>query len=155
MREAIETFIVKPGTPELTACARWRAEAFPVLDADFEQEKRSLEAFASDQAHQIALIAKQGQVPVGTCLLVPTEIEPNHAVSPWLAGLFVVPERRRQGAGGVLVRAIETQARARGFRELFLYTGNAVGFYERLGWRVVDRTSWKGVDTALMCRGLG
>jgi GNAT superfamily N-acetyltransferase len=71
-------------------------------------------------------------------------------VTPWLAGLYVAPEQRRQGVGAVLVRAIEDQARQRGHRRLFLYTRDTVEFYRRLGWVVVDRTDWKGHDTALM-----
>src|SRR6516162_518123 len=54
----------------------------------------------------------------------------------------------------VLVRAIEDQARQRGFSRLYLYTSDAVGFYERLGWELLDRTNWKGFDTALMVRDL-
>jgi GNAT superfamily N-acetyltransferase len=111
----IQTFIVEPGTPELAICARWRANAFSVLEASFEQELRSLELFASDRSHGVALMAKADGKPIGTCLLAESEIEPNHDVSPWLAGLFVVPEHRRKGAGTVLVRAIEDQARQRGF----------------------------------------
>ena len=86
--------MVEPGTPELAICARWRAT---VLQASFEEELRSLELFASDQTHGVALVAKVDGEPIGTCLLVGSEIEPNHDVSPWLAGLFVVPERRQKG----------------------------------------------------------
>ena len=111
----VQTFIVEPRTPELAICARWRANAFPVFKASFEQELRSLELFASDQRHGVALIAKIDGEPTGTCLLAESEIEPNHDVSPWLAGLFVVLEHRRKGAGAVLVRAIEDQATARDF----------------------------------------
>jgi GNAT superfamily N-acetyltransferase len=150
----IQTFIVEPGTPELAICARWRANAFPVLQASFEQELRSMELFASDQSRGVALVAKVDGEPVGTCLLVESEIEPNHDVSPWLAGLFVVPEHRRKGAGAALVRAIEYQARQREFSRAYLYTTDAVEFYERLGWEVLDRTNWKGFDTALMVRDL-
>jgi GNAT superfamily N-acetyltransferase len=150
----IQTFIVEPGTPELAICARWRANAFSVLQASFEQELRSLELFASDRSHGVALMAKADGKPIGTCLLAESEIEPNHDVSPWLAGLFVVPEHRRKGAGTVLVRAIEDQARQRGFSRLYLYTTDAVGFYARLGWLSPDRTNWKGLDTALMVRDL-
>jgi GNAT superfamily N-acetyltransferase len=150
----IQTFIVEPGTPELAICARWRANAFPVLQASFEQELRSMELFASDQSRGVALVAKVDGEPVGTCLLVESEIEPNHDVSPWLAGLFVVPEHRRKGAGAALVRAIEDQARQREFSRVYLYTTDAVGFYESLGWEVLDRTNWKGFDTALMVRDL-
>jgi hypothetical protein len=35
-----QTFIVEPGTPELAICARWRANAFSVLQTSFEQELR-------------------------------------------------------------------------------------------------------------------
>ena len=99
-------------------------------------------------------MAKADGKPIGTCLLAESEIEPNHDVSPWLAGLFVVPEHRRKGAGTVLVRAIEDQARQRGFSRLYLYTTDAVGFYARLGWLSPDRTNWKGLDTVLMVRDL-
>jgi predicted N-acetyltransferase YhbS len=151
----IETFIVNPGTPEIEVCARWRAGAFSTLEASVEQERRSLETFAADQTRQVALIAKRGTLPVGTCLLVPSEIEPNHQVSPWLAGLFVTPEHRRCGAGAVLVRAIEAHARLRGFERIFLYTISAAGFYLRLGWDFVERTDWKGFGkTAFMSRTL-
>jgi predicted N-acetyltransferase YhbS len=150
----IQTFILKSGTPELAMCAHWRADAFSVLQASFEQEMRSMELFASDQSRGIALIAKADGEPVGTCLLVESEIEPNHDVSPWLAGLFVLPEHRRKGAGAALVRAIEHQARQREFSRLYLYSTDTVGFYERLGWEVRDRTNWRGFDTALMVRDL-
>ena len=151
---SIKTFIVEPRTPELAICARWRASAFSVLKASFEQELRSLELFASDQSHGVALVAKADGEPVGTCLLVESEIEPDHDVSPWLAGLFVVPEYRRKGAGAALVRAIEDQARQRELSRVYLYTTNAVSFYKRLGWKVMDRTNSQGFDTALMVRDL-
>jgi GNAT superfamily N-acetyltransferase len=150
----VQTFIVEPRTPELATCARWRANAFSVLEASFEQELRSLELFVSDQSHGVALVAKADGEPIGTCLLVKSEIEPAHDVSPWLAGLFVVPEHRRKGAGSVLVRAIEDQARQREFSRLYLYTTEAVEFYARLGWTILDRTKWRGFETVLMVRDL-
>ena len=150
----IQTFIVEPGTPEVAICARWRVNTFSVLKTSFEAELKSLELFASDQSLGVTLVAKTGGEPIGTCLLVESEIEPNHDVSPWLAGLFVVPAHRRKGAGAALVQAIEDQARLRGFSRLYLYSTAASGFYARLGWTLVDRTIWKGFDTAFMARDL-
>lgn len=150
----VHTVVVKPGTPDVALIARWRAEAFSVLDANSEQEQRTLEAFVSEQSDQVALVAKLDETTIGTCLLVKSEIDPIHSVTPWLAGLFVAPEYRRLGAGKVLVRAIEEQAKQRGFLRLYLYTDDAVGFYEHLGWRVIDRKMWKGFDTRLMAREL-
>src|SRR3974390_2562661 len=71
----IQTFIVEPSTPELAICTRWRANAFSVLQASFEQELRSMELFASDQGRGVALVAKADGEPIGTCLLVESEIE--------------------------------------------------------------------------------
>lgn len=150
----IQTFIVEPGTPDVAICARWRANAFSVLKASFEEELKSLELFASDQSLGVALVARTGGEPIGTCLLAESEIEPNHDVSPWLAGLFVVPAHRRMGAGAALVHAVELQARLRGFSRLYLYTTAASGYYARLGWSLVDRTNWRGFDTAFMARDL-
>ncbi|WFU45373.1 hypothetical protein QA640_24265 [Bradyrhizobium sp. CB82] len=67
---SIQTFVVGLDTPELAICARWRANAFSVLRASFEEELRSLELFASDQSHGVALVAKADGKPIGTCLLV-------------------------------------------------------------------------------------
>lgn len=150
----IRTTAIAPGTPEVSICARWRAENIAVLETSFEEERRSLEAFVADPSNGMALIATLDGVPAGTCLLVPWEIDPLHHVSPWLAGLFVVPEHRRRGVGAALVRAIEGEARARGVSRLYLYTDDAVSYYARLGWAVMDRKLWKGFDTALMARDL-
>ena len=74
---SIQTIVVEPGTPELAICARWRAAAFSVLQASFEEELRSLELFTSDQTHGVALLAKVDGEPIGMCLLVGSEIEPT------------------------------------------------------------------------------
>lgn len=151
----IETFVLHPSSPEISTCAKWRVEAFAdVIETDVEAEQRSLKAFASDQTTQVALVAKLDGVLAGTCLLVRSELAPCHSVSPWLAGLYVALEHRRQGVGRLLVRAIEDQARQRGSRRLYLYTDSAINYYERLGWSTIDHTDWKGSPTALMARAL-
>jgi GNAT superfamily N-acetyltransferase len=110
MMPRIETFVLQPSSPEVSTCAKWRVEAFgDVLETGVEAEKKSLEAFAPDQSAQVALVAKLDDVLTGTCLLVRSELEPCHPVSPWLAGLYVAPEHRRHGIG----TAIEDQARLR------------------------------------------
>jgi GNAT superfamily N-acetyltransferase len=151
----IETLILQPHSPELLSCATWRLQAFSgVLGGSIEAEVDSLQAFVSDATEQVALVVKVDDVAAGTCLLVRSELEPQHPVSPWLAGLYVVPHYRRLGLGKLLVRAIEDQARQRGHRQLYLYTSAAVSYYEGLAWRVIDRIDWKGRATSLMLREL-
>jgi GNAT superfamily N-acetyltransferase len=151
----IETLVLHPNSPDLPSCARWRLEAFAgVLGHSLEAELAALQSFVSDAVEQVALLASVDGAAAGTCLLVRSEIEAQHAVSPWLAGLYVVPAYRRLGVGEQLVRAIEDQARQRGHRSLHLYTTRAADYYARLGWRVIDRVAWKGSVTALMQRRL-
>jgi GNAT superfamily N-acetyltransferase len=152
----IVTFVLQPSSPEISTCAKWRVEAFgDVLETSVEAEKKSLLAFASDQSAQIALVAKLDSVLAGICLLVRSELEPCHPVSPWLAGLYVAPKHRRRGIGRALVRAIEDQARLRRNRRIYLYTDSAIKYYERLGWNSIDQIDWKGFHTTLMTRELG
>ena len=143
---------VYPGSAEVAICAQWRIDAFSMLGSSVEAERRSLEAFVADRTRQVALIARCDGALAGTCLLVPSEIDPLHDVSPWLAGLYVVPDFRRRGIAHRLVRAIEAEALIRDHARLYLYTDDAVGLYERLGWRVMDRVDWMGFPTALMMR---
>jgi predicted N-acetyltransferase YhbS len=56
-------------------------------------------------AEQVALVAKLDGILAGTCLLVRSELESCHPISPGLAGLYVTVEHRRQGIGRVLVEA--------------------------------------------------
>lgn len=151
----VRTFQLQPGMPEIVLCAQWRVEAFSgVIGASLDDEIASLERFVADNQHQVAIVAERGGATVGTCLLVPSEIEPMHNVSPWLAGLYVAPEHRRHGVGSALVRAIEDEARIRGHETLYLYTTGAVRYYERLSWIAQDRVDWLGYPAVLMARGL-
>lgn len=70
--------------------------------------------------------------------------------SPWLANLYVLPEVRGRGLGVSLVKAAVTLAASQGIPELFLFTPEHSGFYQRLGWRVITRTSLRGTPVHLM-----
>jgi N-acetylglutamate synthase-like GNAT family acetyltransferase len=56
-----------------------------------------------------------------------------------LRSLVVVPSWRGKGLGGSLAREILAQARSDGSEEVFLLTLDAGRFFERLGFRDVDR----------------
>jgi GNAT superfamily N-acetyltransferase len=153
---SIQTSTLHPGTPEIALSAKWRLEAFgDVLDWSLEDEIKRLEDFVAGSGQQVALVASCDGVPAGTCLLAAKELEPCHSVSPWPAGLYVVPEFRRRGVGKVLVHATEEQARQRGHSQIYLYSDDAIAYYEGLGWRVVEHTTWHGFPMALLAQDLG
>lgn len=58
-----------------------------------------------------------------------------------LRSVAVPADRRRSGLGFALVRAVEQQARESGISQLVLLTQTAQPFFERQGYRVIERAS--------------
>ena len=54
------------------------------------------------------------------------------------------------GSGALLVAAAERQASALGVLHLHLYTPASEGFYERLGWAVIDRVTLPSGTVSVM-----
>lgn len=79
-----------------------------------------------------SLIALQDDAPLGCVHLIDNDDESLPELYPWLAAMVVVPERRGQGIGSTLVRAMAREARGLGFEQLWFGT-DGPAFYERLG----------------------
>jgi GNAT superfamily N-acetyltransferase len=88
--------------------------------------------------------------------LAAEDLDSRRDLTPWLAGVFVLPEYRRRGHASALVRHVEGVAREGGFGTLWLYTSSAAGLYARLGWAMAgfEREWQRGVEVALMRRDL-
>jgi amino-acid N-acetyltransferase len=63
-----------------------------------------------------------------------------YATDALLRSLVVVPDARTQGVGSAMVRHAENYAAARQVQGLYLLTTTAESFFERLGYRRIDRT---------------
>ena len=83
-------------------------------------------------ASLVALEGAAGDPPLGCVHLIDNDDTSLPELYPWLAAMVVVPERRGQGIGSTLVRAMAREARAMGFERLWFGT-DGPGFYERLG----------------------
>jgi GNAT superfamily N-acetyltransferase len=92
--------------------------------------------------------------PVGTASITAHDLEERPDLTPWLAGVFVVPEARGQGYAGQLVAAVEEEARRASISTLWLYTNTAERIYARVGWRTVETILHDGKPHALMRRDL-
>src|SRR5436309_3518429 len=95
---------------------------------------------------RVILVAMEGDVIVGTASLGRDQV---HAV-------FVHPARQGRGIGRRLMEAVESEARARGERELILYASqSAVAFYEANGWRTVPEHRDGDARLVVMMKPLG
>ena len=76
--------------------------------------------------------------PVGTASLVGHDLDERPALTPWLAGVFVVPEARGRGQVMHLIRAVEDACRSAEIGTVWLYTANAERVYARAGWHIAE-----------------
>jgi predicted N-acetyltransferase YhbS len=83
-------------------------------------------------ASLIALDDASDASPLGCVHLIDNDDDSQPELYPWLAAMVVVPERRGQGIGSSLVKALAREATALGFEQLWFGT-DGPGFYERLG----------------------
>jgi GNAT superfamily N-acetyltransferase len=90
---------------------------------------------------------------VGAVGLGEFDIEERRDRSPWVLGMIVVPQKRGLGIGSKLMGALEMGARERGYSQVWVATGGAVGFYQKCGWiltEVMSRSS--GETTSILTK---
>jgi N-acetylglutamate synthase-like GNAT family acetyltransferase len=102
-----------------------------------------------DQMPLTVVAHENGQV-LGSASLVPYDMETRMELTPWLAGVFVGQERRRQGIGAQLVRRIMSEAANFNVSVLYLYTVHSESFYSKLGWRLQEHTTYREQPVAIM-----
>lgn len=119
-----------------------RADALAVRRTVFVEEQdvpedRELDSH-DDAAETDHLVAYDGEAAVGTARLRPYDDPGSEAVGK-VQRVAVVGDRRGEGWGRLLMRRVEELARERGYDRLALdVQTHARGFYERLGYDVVD-----------------
>lgn len=136
---------------EVPRIASWFFEQWRPLygNESLASVERRIRTWLTRNQIPIALVAISDDSVIGTVALKDREL-PDLEYGPWLAGLFVVPQHRCRGIGTLLVAAAEQQASALGVQHLHLYTPASEGFYERLGWTVVDHVALPSGTVSVM-----
>ena len=80
----------------------------------------------------------------GTCALTVSSGGLVTERSPWIGGLLVEPNLRRQGAGLALVERAKVEARRLGFVRLHALTAEARELFEHAGWRLAENVDVGG-----------
>jgi GNAT superfamily N-acetyltransferase len=83
----------------------------------------------------LTLIALKDGIPMGMCSLRSSD-GVRDDLTPWLGSLVVDPMHQNKGIGKLLINAIKTEAKNRGYQHLYLFTFDpALPKYYRLsGW---------------------
>ncbi len=130
-------------------------EAFPMLKDLFELEwepyygvegpgnaETDIRNSANSTELPIAVVALVDGIICGTAALKMESVTTYPDYYPWLAGLLVAPEYRRQGIGEKLIARIEDLAKQLGYKEIYVGTGEKSGMSEI----TLDKRNWNFID---------
>jgi len=98
------------------------------------------------------LVALAGSALCGSAMLIAHDMDTRPDLTPWLAGVYVLPAYRQRGYGSALVDRVVCEAAALGVPQLYLYTPGAGEFYARLGWSVLDRCEYLDKQVVVMSK---
>lgn len=87
---------------------------------------------------------------VGTASIVGHDLSTRMDLSPWMAAVYVLPEYRKLGIGSTIVHAIIVEATAMELEHIYLITPDQESFYEKLGWRALEKTHYRGESVTIM-----
>jgi predicted N-acetyltransferase YhbS len=131
--------------------ARWHHKQWHYLDRDRTVEQRA--AFLRSHGRgsvPSTVVAVRGDRVLGSASLTAHDMDTHPELSPWLASVYVDPTQRERGIGSALVVRIVDLARDLGQPALYLFTPDKERFYSRLGWRVLERTRYRGYAEIVM-----
>ncbi|WP_129139447.1 GNAT family N-acetyltransferase [Modicisalibacter coralii] len=123
-----------------------------VAGESFERRKARLEAHAQYDGLPIAWVAMVAGQPVATSALRVCDLDGREDLTPWLAGVFVMPEYRGRGIASKVCEVAERQAWSWNVETLYLHTPDQQALYRKRGWRRLETADWNGVETTIMTK---
>ena len=103
----------------------------------------------------IAWVAHNGTEVFGTAALRMHDLAEHQNLSPWLGGVYVAPQYRRQHIGERLCAAVEEYAKdVMGVDTLYLFTLDKQKWYRHLGWNILQPCNWCGREGYIMLKKL-
>jgi GNAT superfamily N-acetyltransferase len=155
-RESLRIEPLADHVERVPTIARWHHAEWNRLNPALTLEAR--EARIRKRANRggipTTLVALVEDELAGSASLVEDDMDTHPELTPWLASVYVPPEFRRRGVASALTRAIEAQAAREGVETLWLWTPDQERLYARLGWTMVAREPYRGVEATIMRKDL-
>lgn len=139
--------------PEVvTTLAEWQHAEWGHIRPEDTAEKRAirLRGWSNRDRVPLTVVALEGNDVFGSASLIEHDMKTRMELTPWLAGVFVGESYRRRGIGAQLVRRIMEEARKLKVPLLYLYTIHSEKFYGALGWKLMERTSYRAQKIVIM-----
>ncbi len=132
--------------------ARWHYSEWAYLRPGDSVKARvaRLQGWCGRREIPLTFVAVSDGQLLGSASLVEHDMDNRLELSPWLAGVFVTPERRRQGIGAALVNRIVDEAISLHIPKLYLYTVNSASFYTDRGWSFMEHSAYRGKEVSIM-----
>jgi predicted N-acetyltransferase YhbS len=132
--------------------ARWHYEEWGYLRPDDSVEARivRLQGRCNRKKIPLTFVALSDEQLIGSASLVEHDMDNRPELSPWLAGVFVSTEFRRQGIGAALVRRVMDEGKALRVSRLYLYTTDRAAFYAYFGWSLMEHTIYLQNEVSIM-----
>jgi predicted N-acetyltransferase YhbS len=97
-------------------------------------------------------VAVEDGRPVGSASLLESDLDGWDHLTPWVASVFVIPQRRGRGVGRRLMARVVEEAKALGVSIVYLFTAGQAAYYQRLGWEPWQVTEHEGREVVIMRR---
>jgi GNAT superfamily N-acetyltransferase len=115
--------------------AWWEPNGYPLAYI-----KERLAENMQDTPIPLALVSHDGGTFLGTASVIASDLDERPELTPWVAAVWVEEHARDHGVGAALVDAAARTCFKLGFARVYLCARpRMTGFYERLGWAVLER----------------
>jgi len=121
---------------------------------DSQRAREEFLAQKADGSLPATLVLHEGMELLGSVSVVFGDCPVRPDLDPWLASLYVVPQRRGRGWGLELVRAAIELAGASGSERLHVFTETAEKLFQRCGFEILERTVLRDVPITILARNL-
>lgn len=131
--------------------ARWHHKEWAHLNPSSTLDSRieKMQAYLNNQLIPTTWIAHSNEL-LGSAAIVKYDMATHTHLTPWLASVYVDDKYRKQGIGSKLVSKVMFEARKQGIKKLYLFTPDQQGFYSRLGWELLEQTTYMETPVSIM-----